>query len=94
MPDSLTSVPQVFLSIASCVAIGVVIMLPFVAIIWWVHRRDQRLWVVQQQVRELEQQIWERALPDWQREAILESRQRQAEIRREARRRLGWPEEG
>jgi hypothetical protein len=32
-------------------------------------------------------------LPDWQREVIQETRQRQREIAREARRRLGLPEE-
>ena len=88
MPDSLASVPQVLLSIASGVAIGVMIMLPCLLITWWVRRHDQRRWAVQQQVRELEQQIWEENLSDWTRQAILESRQRQAEIQREARRRL------
>jgi hypothetical protein len=40
----------------------------------------------------LERQIWEERLPDGEREAIRERRQREAEIRREARRRRGLPE--
>jgi hypothetical protein len=56
------------------------------------ERERQR--VLQRQLWELERQIWEEGLPDWQREAIQESRQRQAEITREARWRLGLPEEG
>jgi hypothetical protein len=60
--------------------------------------RDRYRWqheqALQGQLRELEQQIWEESLPDSQREAIRELQQREAEIRREARRRLGLPEEG
>ena len=41
----------------------------------------------------LEWQLWEERLPDGKREAIGEQRQREAELRREARRRLGLPEE-
>jgi hypothetical protein len=55
------------------------------------EREQQR--VLQRQLWELERQIWEEGLPDWQREAIQESRQRRAAITREARRRLGLPEE-
>jgi hypothetical protein len=44
-------------------------------------------------LREMEEQIREETLPDWQCEVLLAVRQRQAEIRREARRRLGLPEE-
>jgi hypothetical protein len=52
---------------------------------------DQRRWALQRQLWDLERQLWEESLPDWQREAIQESRQRQREITREARRRLGLP---
>ena len=66
-------------------------------ILWLVirglNRRDRRRWALHEQLREMERQIWEESLPDWQREAILESRQQQADIAREARRRLGLPEE-
>lgn len=59
------------------------------------HRfaEDDRQQALQQQLRELEQAIREETLPDWQREVIRERRQREAEITREARRRLGLPEE-
>jgi len=67
--------------------------LPVWLVIWWLNRRARRRWEVQQQQRDLEQQIWEESLPDWQREAIQAQRQRQVEITREARRRLGLPEE-
>jgi uncharacterized membrane protein len=64
------------------------------------HRRWQaeqaerrRQWALQQQQRDLEQQIWRESLPDWQREAIEAADRQQVEIQREARRRLGLPEE-
>jgi hypothetical protein len=49
--------------------------------------------VLQQQLRDLEQQIWRESLPDKQREALEEADRKQVEIRREAPRRLGLPEE-
>jgi hypothetical protein len=62
-----------------------------------VDTRDRARWAreeeARRQLREMEQQIWLESLPDWQREAILEGRQRQAAITQEARRRLGLPEE-
>jgi uncharacterized membrane protein len=64
------------------------------------HRRWQaeqaerrRQWALQQQLRDLEQQIWLESLPDWQREAIEEADRKRAAITQEARRRLGLPEE-
>jgi hypothetical protein len=79
--------------LARGLAIVLVFLVPILAIIWWLNRRDRRRWELQEQLREMEQQIWLETLPDWQREAILESRQQQADIAREARRRLGLPEE-
>ena len=61
--------------------------------LWWGHRRAQRRWAVQQQVRELEQSILEESLPEDQRAWRQQGRQQQAEIHREARRRPGLPEE-
>jgi len=71
------------------VGVGLAIWL----VIWWLRRRDRRRWELQQQIWDMEQQMREETLPDWQREAIQESRQQQADIAREARRRLGLPEE-
>jgi hypothetical protein len=48
------------------------------------HHRWQQEQALQRQLRELERQIWKESLPDWRREA---------EIKCEARRRLGLPEE-
>jgi hypothetical protein len=61
----------------------------------WAHEQAERerQWALQRQLRELEQQIREERLPEEEREAIRERRRRDAEIRREARRRLGLPEE-
>jgi hypothetical protein len=61
--------------------------------IWVVNRRTRRRWEVQEQLREMEQAIWEEGLPDEQREWLRRYREEQAEIKREARRRLGLPEE-
>jgi hypothetical protein len=59
--------------------------------------RDRYRWqqeqTLQRQRRELEQQLREESLPDWQREVIRERRQREAEITGEARRRLALLEE-
>ena len=75
-------------------------LVPTLAVIWWLNRRDRRQWAeqdrrqaLQQQLRDLEQQIWRESLPDWQREALEEADRKQVEIHREARRRLGLPEE-
>jgi hypothetical protein len=75
-------------------------VLPFLAVsavIWgviaWVHRRDRRRWDLYEQRRDLEQQIYEETLPEEQRAWRQQFRAQQAAITREARRRLGLPEE-
>jgi hypothetical protein len=93
MLDWLISGSHVLLQLAQGVGLGVVLMLPCAMIMWWVTRRDRRRWEMRDQLRDMELAIWEESLPDWQREVIQEQRQQQAEIRREARRRLGLPEE-
>jgi hypothetical protein len=55
--------------------------------------RDRRYWAVREQVREIEQQIREEAMSEEWRDWHRQWRQQQAEITREARRRLGLPEE-
>jgi hypothetical protein len=64
---------------------------------WWRDRRQQQPWrreeTLRRQLRELEDQIWHESLPDWQREALERADWQRVEIRREARRRLGLPEE-
>jgi len=61
----------------------------------WAHEQAERerQWALQRQLRELERQIQEERLPEEEREAIRERRRRDTEIQREARRRLGLPEE-
>jgi hypothetical protein len=63
---------------------------------WWLHR-DRRRWrreaELRQQLWEVEDQLWRDSLPDWQREAMARGRQQRVAIQREARRRLGLPEE-
>ena len=93
MMDWLTSVPSLLLQLARGVAIGVVIMLPFVAITWWAQRREQRRWAVHAQVMAMRQQIHEEAMSEEWRDWHRQHRQQQAEIAREARQRLGLPEE-
>ena len=60
--------------------------------------RERRRWTREderrQQLWEVEQQIWRESLPDWQREALEKADRTRTEITREARRRLGLPEEG
>jgi hypothetical protein len=66
-------------------------------VIWLVTRgltrRDRRRREVQAQLRELERQIWRESLPDEPREVLEAADRQQVEIAREARRRLGLPEE-
>ena len=57
------------------------------------QRGDRRYWAVREQVREIEQQIREEAMSEEERHWHCQWRQRQADIAREARRRLGLPEE-
>jgi hypothetical protein len=65
--------------------------------IWWLNHRERRRWqqqeaerprqsALQRQLRELEDQIREERLSE-------EEREERAEIKRQARRRLGLPEE-
>jgi len=74
------------------VAIGAVNLAIWVAICV-MNRRDRRRWEVQEQLREMEQAIGEEGLPDEQREWLRRYREERAEIKREARRRLGLPDE-
>jgi hypothetical protein len=68
-----------------------------IPLFWWWDCRRQQCWrreeTLRWQLRELEDQIWRESLPDWQREAMERADQKRAEIKREARRRLGLPEE-
>jgi hypothetical protein len=80
-----------------------VVLLPFLLVQWLVNRRDrrrwareaaarERTWALERQLRELEDQIREEQLSDEERTWRQQYRARQAEIRREARRRLGLPD--
>jgi hypothetical protein len=71
-------------------AVGVA---PVWLVIWWLNRHDHRRWELREQLREMEQVIYEETLPDEQRAWRQQYRAQQAEITREARRRLGLPEE-
>jgi hypothetical protein len=78
------------------VAIWLVITTPMWALLWWNHRRcqaDRRRWEVQRQVWDMERQIMDKQLPDEVRQSQRRARQRAAEVRREARRRLGLPDD-
>jgi hypothetical protein len=79
--------------VAGGVLIGVLIMLPFVAITWWFQRRTQRRWAVHEQVMEMQQQIGEEAMSEEWRDWHRQWRAQQVDIAHEARRRLGLPEE-
>jgi hypothetical protein len=78
------------LAVLISTAVGVA---PFLLLQAWESRRLRRRWELQDQLREIEDQIWLDSLPEWQREAMERGRQQRAEIKREARRRLGLPEE-
>jgi hypothetical protein len=68
-----------------------------VVVFWWLERRDTNRILreshMRDQLREMEQAISEERLPEEARERRRQDREEQAEIRREARRRLGLPEE-
>jgi hypothetical protein len=91
--DGLASVPPLLLRLVRIVAIVLAFLVPYLAVIWWLRRRDQRRLEVQAQLREMEQAIWEEQLSDEERERRRQYRAQQVEIAREARRRLGLPEE-
>jgi hypothetical protein len=86
-------------------AVGsLVVYAVFIPLWWWLYRRKrrrwqqqeaerQRQWVLQRQVCELEDQIREERLSEEEREWRRQYREEQAEVKREARRRLGLPEE-
>ena len=74
------------------VACGVVIVSIWAAI-WVMNRRDRRRREVQEQLWEMEQSIREESMSEEWRDWHRQWRAQQAEIRREARRRLGLPEE-
>jgi hypothetical protein len=74
------------------VAIGAVNVAIWLAI-WVMNRRDRRRWEVQEQLRAMEQAIREESLPEEEREWRRRYREERAEITREARRRLGLPED-
>jgi hypothetical protein len=82
------------------VILWLVTMGPFWLTLGWWWRRDrrqaaewQRHYAVQQQVWEMERQIWDEQLSDEAREAQRQAHERAAEVTREARRRLGLLEE-
>ena len=64
-----------------------------VGVVARLNRRDRRQREVQAQIWEMGQAIREEAMSDEERAWLRESRQRQADITREARRRLGLSEE-
>jgi uncharacterized membrane protein len=62
-------------------------------VVWGMTRRNRRRAELQRQLREMEQAIYEETLPEDEREALRRVREQRVEIQREARRRLGLPEE-
>jgi C4-dicarboxylate-specific signal transduction histidine kinase len=90
----MSEVPISPLGVLLAVAAGVVpVCIVLWIVMWWLDRRDRRRWELQAQLREMEQAIYEETLPEHQREWRRQHREEQAEITREARRRLGLPEE-
>jgi hypothetical protein len=80
-------------------------MLPWWLVAWRSMRRDRRhwqqkaaedarQWALQRQLWDLEQQIWDEQLSEEEHERRRQAQARVAEVRREARQRLGLPEEG
>jgi hypothetical protein len=85
------------------VAVWVVIVSVWV-MVWWLTRRDRRQWdarfaadrrrsELQRQLWQMEEQIREERLSDEEREWRRRYREEQGAVTREARRRLGLPEE-
>jgi hypothetical protein len=77
----------------ACVApVGLVAL-----VLCWLNARDTRRilrrWEMERQLRDLEAQIYEERLPEAEQERRRQFREAQAEVKREARRRLGLPEE-
>jgi hypothetical protein len=77
------------------VCVAPVVLLAIV--LCWLNARDtrriSRRWEMACQLRELEAQIYEESLPEEERARRRQFREAQAEVTREARRRLGLPEE-
>jgi hypothetical protein len=95
VPITLESFRQIFINVAIAIPFTLVAMLPGLLLCWWLTRRDMRQirqesearhrqWALERQLRDMEQSI---------REERRQSRLRDPEITREARRRLGLPEE-
>jgi hypothetical protein len=62
-------------------------------VLGWLTRRNRRRSELPRQLWQLEEQIREERLPDEGRERRRRSREAQAAVQREARRRLGLPDE-
>ena len=77
--------------------LGLVGLAATLGLLAWLNRRGLRRWQRandrRARLREMEDEIREERLPAADR-ARRQQRQEQADITREARRRLGWPEEG
>lgn len=78
-------------------ALGCLVTVTLVAVLAWGDRRARRRWAREDERRqqrwELEDLIWRDSLPDGLREAFARGRLKARAIQREARRRLGLPEE-
>jgi hypothetical protein len=73
---------------------------PIWTLMWWFSRRDRRRaaedkrhWELQQQLWEMERRIWDEQRSDEERERERQAQARVADVKCEARRRLGLPEE-
>jgi hypothetical protein len=86
-----------FLNFPLAIVLVCIVGMLSAVVVWelmgWLNRRDQRRWEVREQLREMEQAIREEAMPEEERERQRRYRQEQAEVTREARRRLGLPDE-
>jgi hypothetical protein len=83
------------------VTLFLALTVPFWTAFWWLSRRDRRRaaeskrrWDLQTQLWEMERQSWDEQHSDEERERARQAEARAAEVKREARRRLGLPEEG
>jgi hypothetical protein len=86
------------LSVAFGLALGGLVALVAASVVFaWQQRRLARRWAREDQLRQqlwaMEDQIWRESLPDSQREAFDRADRQRVAIQREARRRLGLPEE-
>jgi hypothetical protein len=74
-------------------AVALMVFAVVVGVLWWMHRHDRRREGLGTPFDAMEQMIYEETLPEEPREWRRHYREQQAEITREARRRLGLPEE-